>query len=104
LAEIFHLIPRLVESELAHHHWGIKAVAGQAEEKAQSWQRATLIREDFAALLGMAQDHPESTEWAQWPGKYADWIDPLTADLLAMPAIREPAIGNCSGNAVRRLS
>jgi hypothetical protein len=81
---------RLAESELVHSHWVNKAVASQAEEQAQSWQLATLIREYSAALLGMAQDHPESTKWAQWLGKYADWIDPLAADLPAIPAIRGP--------------
>jgi hypothetical protein len=81
---------RIAELELVHSHWVNKAVAAQAEEQAQSWQRAALIREYSEALLETAQDNPESTKWAKWLGKYADRIDPLAGDLPAMPTVRGP--------------
>jgi hypothetical protein len=81
---------RLAETELVHSHWINVAVAGQAEEQAQSWQRATLIREYSAALLEKAQADPKSMKWAQWLGKYADRIDPLSGELPEMPELKGP--------------
>jgi hypothetical protein len=81
---------RLAETELVHRHWVNVAVAGQAEEQAQSWQRARVIREYSAVLLEKAQDNPKSVKWAQWLGKYADRIDPLSGELPEMPEATGP--------------
>jgi hypothetical protein len=81
---------RLAETELVHSHWVNVAVAGQAEEQAQAWQRARVIREYSAVLLEKAQDNPKSVKWAQWLGKYADRIDPLAEELPEMPELKGP--------------
>jgi hypothetical protein len=81
---------RIAEVELVHSHWINKAVAAQAENEAQSWQRATVIREYSAVLLEQAQGNPKSIKWALWLGKYADRIDPLTGELPAMPTVVGP--------------
>jgi hypothetical protein len=81
---------RLAETELVHQHWVNRAVAKEAEEQAQSWQRATLIREYSGAMLEKAQDNPKSIKWAQWLGKYADRIDPLSGGLPEMPELIGP--------------
>jgi hypothetical protein len=81
---------RLAETELVHSHWVNVAVAGQAEEQAQAWQRARWIREYSAVLLEKAQDNPKSIKWAQWLGKYAARIDPLSGELPEMPTVVGP--------------
>jgi hypothetical protein len=81
---------RVAELELVHSHWVNKAVAGQAEEEAQSWQRAQVIREYSAELLEKAQDNPKSIKRAKWLGNYADRIDPLSGDLPEMPELKGP--------------
>jgi hypothetical protein len=81
---------RVAEVELLHQHWINRAVAKEAEDQAQTWKRAKLLREYSAALREKAEDNPKSTKWAQWLGKYADRIDPLSGDLPEMPELEGP--------------
>ncbi len=81
---------RIAEEELVHQHWVNKAVAKEAENQAQSWQQAKLIREYRTALLEKAQENSKSAKWAKWLEKYADRIDPLSGELPEMPELKGP--------------
>jgi hypothetical protein len=41
-------------------------------------------------LQAKAQDDPKSIKWANWLGKYADRIDPLSRGLPEMPELKGP--------------